>query len=67
MFIINDAPQLSGNIAMINQSQKRQKGEMILGVQPRYEGEHFVRTSDLTHFSKDSYGFSQRDFRTKVL
>ena len=27
MFIINDAPQLSGNIAMINQSQNGKKGK----------------------------------------
>ena len=53
MFIINDAPQLSGNIAMINQSEKQRKGKMILGVQPGYDGEIF---SDALRFDSLQQG-----------
>jgi hypothetical protein len=41
IFIVNDAPQVSGNIAFVNQSQDHRKGTMVLGVQADRIGESF--------------------------
>ena len=65
MFIINDAPHLSGNIAMINQSQKQQKGKMILGVQPKYEGENFSEALRFDALQQGLVWFFPEGFQNK--
>ena len=66
MFIINDAPQLSGNIAMINQSRKQQKGKMILGVQPKYEGEIFADVLRFDALQQGLVWFFPEDIQNKT-
>ena len=65
MFIINDAPQLSGNIAMINQSQKQQKGQMVLGVQHKYEGENFSEALRFDALQQGLVWFFPEGFQNK--